>query len=71
MELMHCTFDVTRDRKRVLASNAHVVLASVGAAILCGLVLGNAELAAQHAAATKMPDGIGLALVNLLAVHLS
>jgi len=71
MELMHCTFDVTRDRKRVLASNAHLVWECVGAAILCGLVLGNPELAARYAAGTKMPDGIGLVLVNLLAVHLS
>jgi len=71
MEPMHCTFEVTQHRKRVLASNAHFVLASVVAAILCGLVPGNAELAAQYAAGTKMLDGIGLALVNLLAVHLS
>jgi len=71
MELMHCTFDVTQHRKKVLASNAHLVLASVGAAILCGLVLGNAELAAQSAAGTRMSDSIGLVLANLLAVHLN
>ena len=70
MELIHRSLILGHHRGRRLAPNAHLAMASLCMLILCGLVMGAGELVTQSAAGTKMPDGIGLVLVNLLAVHL-